>query len=77
MNNKIIGVISASSYSVKGYIESMHIRMEITEEERTSYGKMDREEQIDFIKRNGDIIIDEFVIEDCGTLTNLEINNIN
>ena len=76
MNNKITGVISASSDSVKGYIESMHIRMEITEEQKIRYGNMSRSEQIDFIKDNGDFIIDEFVIESCGTLVDLEINDI-
>jgi len=76
MNNKIISVVTVSADSVKGYIERMHIRMNLTEEQKTKYTNMNRNQQLNFIKNNGDIIIDEFVIEDCGTLTDLEINNI-
>lgn len=65
--------ISAQYGYIVGRIRYGHIEMALSESDYKEFLNLTPEEQKNWLKDEGEIIIDDFDIEDLGSLDNIEI----
>ena len=52
-----------------------HFELSLDAEELEMFEKFSEEEKLEFIVDNGDILVDDFMIDDYGGITEYEIEN--
>ena len=67
-------IITGYPEFVAGYIEQAHYELEIdTPEEQEEFKTMSLEEKIQYLLDNGELIIDDFEVNDIGRMKELNI----
>ena len=64
-------IITANIDYIIGYIRYGHYEVEIPDEEVEDFKKLSQEEKNEYIKNNGDLLIDDYCINDCGDITDI------
>lgn len=68
-------IVTAGIEYVTGKIKYGHYEVYIPDDAIEVFKQMSREEQIEYIEDNGDILIDNFEIGDYGDITEINYNN--
>lgn len=65
-------VITADIEYISGTLRTAHYELNVSEEEYNKFIEMPREEQEEFIRDNGELIIDDYRVNDSGDIINIE-----
>lgn len=57
---------------ISGYLRYAHFEMYLTAEEHQKFDTLSDEEQIQWLKEDGEIIVDDFEVNDIGDISNIE-----
>jgi len=68
-----MAVITAQVSYVKGHTKYGYFELALLGEKLEYFKSLNKEEQADYISENGDLLVDEFSIDDHGELENIEI----
>lgn len=64
-------VIIGSIDYVVGYLKSGHFELNLDEEDLEKFNNLTEEEKRKFLKENGDLLIDDCIINDFGDITDI------
>lgn len=68
----MVKVIAGIDY-LAGYLKYGHFELNLNESKLEEFKNLSKEEQIDYIKEDGDLIIDDYELNDYGDITDIEI----
>lgn len=64
-------VIIGSIDYVVGYLKRGHFELNLDEEDLEKFNNLTEEEKRKFLKENGDLLIDDYIIDDFGDITDI------
>lgn len=56
---------------IQGHLRYGHYELDLNEEEYYNYKKLSDEDRIDYIEDEGKLIIDDYYVDDIGTITKI------
>jgi len=68
-------VIIADVDYVIGHFKYGHFELEVNDEEYEEFQTYSDEEKKEYIGENGDLIIDDYVVDNLGNITNIRVYN--
>lgn len=70
-------IVTADCDWILGHLRYGHWEMELTGAEYGEFKSLSKDEQIEYLKDNGSIIVDDYEIDDYEEPTNLIVNELN
>lgn len=61
---------------VEGYLRGGHLELELNESNEKEFSSLTKEEQLEYIQSEGDMVIDSYRVEDYETYDNFEIEEM-
>jgi len=65
--------VSADYDYIQGHLRYGHIEMDLNDEELAKFKSMSEQEQYKWLEDDGEVIVDDFEINDKGSLSKIEI----
>lgn len=65
-------IIAGIDY-LNGYLKYGHFELDLNESELEEFKNLSKEEQLEWIKDNGDLIVDNYELNDYGDIIDIEI----
>lgn len=59
---------------VSGFLRTGHFELDLTEEQLKEFKQLSEEEQKEYLRDNGDLIVDDYSIADIGDIYMLNIS---
>lgn len=70
-------IVTADANWIQGHLRYGHWEMELTGAEYEEFKNLPEDVQIEYLKDNGSIIVDDYEIDDYEEPTNLKVNELN
>jgi len=68
-----MNVITAQLDYISGYLRYAHYELNLNDEELVKFKNLTKEEQKEWICEDGELIVDDYKIDDCGEITDIKI----
>ena len=69
-------LITADCDYICGYLRYGHWELNLTDAEYDDFCNMDESEQERYLMDNGDLIVDDYEVDDLGEPTNIQVHNV-
>lgn len=60
---------------IYGYLRYGHYELKLDDEESNYYKKLSEKEKMEYIEDNGELVVDDYRVEDVGTITEIIEND--
>lgn len=70
-------IVTADADWIQGHLRYGHWEMELTGAEYEEFKSLSEDEQIEYLRDVGSLIVDDYEIDDYGVPSNLEVNELN